>query len=132
MIDTELATATEGRWTACPSGPTMRGYSQPFAIAQEGKPNLIAGVFGDVAGGESVAAANARLLASAPDLFAALEAAYERFGDYRSDWRGRISIEGQSLLSKMRDALVMATGRDPQSVQDDYGTRLAQKSSAGQ
>lgn len=65
---------TPGPWTSGTAGPNMtNNYSQPFSIAQAGKANLIAGAFGDVQGGEEVAAANARLIAAAPELLAALE-----------------------------------------------------------
>ena len=63
---------TSGPWVAATSGPTMRGYGQPFAIAEKGKANLIGGVFADVAGGAAVATANARLIAAAPLLLEAL------------------------------------------------------------
>lgn len=53
-------------WLDTRSGPTMRDrYSQPFAILQDGKPNLVAGCFGDVAGGEEVAEANAAFIVEA-------------------------------------------------------------------
>ncbi len=58
------AKATKGPWLFAPSGPRMaEAYSQPFAIYEALNENLIAGVFGDVRGGESVARANAALLA---------------------------------------------------------------------
>lgn len=60
---------TPGPIIACPSGPVMQGYSQPLAIAQQGTPNLVAGVFGDVKGGQSVAEANAELLAASYSAF---------------------------------------------------------------
>lgn len=65
---------TPGPWHHGTTGERMRDeYSQPFCVTQYGKANLIAGVFGDVQGGEDVAQANAHLLAAAPDLLAALE-----------------------------------------------------------
>lgn len=63
---------TPGPWLSTSTGEVMRGYSQPFAISQSGQPNLVAGVFGDVEGGEEVAKANARLITAAPDLLEAL------------------------------------------------------------
>lgn len=54
----------------------------------------------------------------------ALEIAYAHFGDFRGI-SNRFSIAGQQALSKMRDAIALATGRDAQDVQDDYGTRAS-------
>lgn len=53
----------------------MKRYSQPWGVAaiRGDRPTLIAGVFGDVTGGLEVAEANARLIAAAPDLLAALK-----------------------------------------------------------
>ncbi len=60
---------TNGPWRYSPAGRNMRdNYSQSFAVAQDGEPNLIAGCFIDVRGGDDVARANARLIAAAPDL----------------------------------------------------------------
>lgn len=66
-----MSAHTPGPWMHATAGATMRGYSQPFAIAEHGKSNLIAGCFGDVKGGEEVAEANARLISAAPDLLEA-------------------------------------------------------------
>lgn len=44
------------------TGPQMASYNQPLAIAQKGAANIIAGVFGDVMGGEEVAQANASFI----------------------------------------------------------------------
>ena len=66
-------THTPGPWIHAHSGPVMQGYSQPFAIAQKGERNLVAGVFGDVKGGVDVTEANARLIAAAPELLEALK-----------------------------------------------------------
>lgn len=53
----------------------MKGYSQPWGVAaiRGDRPTLVAGIFGDVTGGLEVAEANARLIAAAPDLLAALK-----------------------------------------------------------
>lgn len=69
--------------------------------------------------------ANARLIATAPELLSILEDVYVKFGDYRADWPGRHTATGQYLLGRMRDTIATATGRTDQDVQDDYGTRLA-------
>lgn len=67
---------TLGPWNSVPSGPIMReNYSQPFAISEQMRPNLIAGCFGDVSGGEIVARANARLIAACPEMYEALKEA---------------------------------------------------------
>lgn len=50
----------------------MHGYSQPFAVANIDRANLICGVFGDGEGGEVAAETNAQLIAAAPELLAAL------------------------------------------------------------
>lgn len=62
-----MSAHTEGPWLTTKSCPVRR---QPFAIAQVRAANLIAGVFDDVSGGESVAEANAHLIAAAPELLA--------------------------------------------------------------
>lgn len=61
---------TESPWSYSKTGERMQSYEQPFAVFQTGKPNLIAGVFGDTLGGEITAEANAKLMAAAPDLLA--------------------------------------------------------------
>lgn len=57
------AKPTEGPWMCVTAGSVMAGYSQGYAIVQNGKPNLIAGVFSDVAGGDDVAKANGEHIA---------------------------------------------------------------------
>lgn len=69
--------------------------------------------------------ARRRLNAAAPDLLAACEAAYTRLGDNTNQWSGRGTPEGQRLLINLREAICLATGRDPQEVQDDYCNRAA-------
>lgn len=84
-------------WAYYPTGKIMQGYSQPFVIAEAGKTNLIAGIFGDTVGGLETAEANARLIAAAPDLLAALE---------------RITHEqGQTLNSKAVDQALSALSK---------------------
>lgn len=54
---------TFGKWHANgPTGPVMQGYSQPWCVAVEDQPILIAGCFGDIPGGIEAAEANARLI----------------------------------------------------------------------
>lgn len=67
---------TDGPWTVGTTGGEMRAHAQSLAIVDlNNGPNLIAGVYGDVRGGEDTATANARLLAAAPLLLVSLEAA---------------------------------------------------------
>lgn len=76
--------------------------------------------------GDALAQANLDLVkvkAQRDAILPALEAAYAHFGDWTFDWPGRITPAGQTLLGLMRDAIAVATGRTPQEVQDDYGTR---------
>lgn len=93
---------TPGPWISNRAGSNMsNNHSQPFAIAQEGKANIIAGVFGDVQGGEEIAAANARLIAAAPDLLAAMELALrkepnETPGGFTKQW----VIDARAAISK--------------------------------
>lgn len=61
------------------------------------------------------------------ELVEALGRAYAKFGDFRMNWPGRVSLEGQQLLASMREALAFAEERDSQEVQDDYGTRSARE-----
>lgn len=64
---------TPGPWAYGPTGETMQRYSQPFGIIEHGTKNLIAGVFGDVKGGEKTAKANAKLISQAPAMLDALK-----------------------------------------------------------
>ena len=66
---------TKGPWSNYPTGPHMMANELPFGIMQNGEANMVAGVFGDVAGGLETAEANARLIALAPQLYERLEAA---------------------------------------------------------
>jgi hypothetical protein len=69
------------------------------------------------------AAANARLIAAAPDLLAAVESEYIFLADIHNEWPGRHTPEGQMKLCRLRDLICKATGRESQDVQDDYGNR---------
>ena len=97
---------TPGPWRYSHAGPVMRGYSQPFAIAQVGEANLIAGCFGDVRGGADTAEANARLISAAPDLLAALEEIV-RIG--RSHGRYAANLAAASLVATQAIAKARAS-----------------------
>jgi hypothetical protein len=88
----------------------MQGYSQPFAIGEHMKPNLIAGCFGDVRGGEEVAMANARLIAAAPDLLEALKEALA-LADRNVTPAGRTE-ECQALYDKCAGIIAKAESKD--------------------
>ena len=68
---------------------------------------------------------NARLIAAAPDLLAEIEREYTELSDIRNEWPGRNTWTGQCKLSRLRDLIAKATGRDERDVQDDYGMRAA-------
>ncbi len=72
-----MSAHTPGPWGASDNtGKVMQSYSQPSVVHGTGEHRLklICGCFGDI-GGPDVAAANARLIAAAPDLLAALDKA---------------------------------------------------------
>ena len=48
----------------------------------------------------------------------ALCAAYAKFADIHCDWPGRHTLDGQRLLSTMRDAIAHDLKVEPQDVQD--------------
>ena len=73
---------TPGPWMATTAGPVMEGYSQGHAIASLEQNTLVAGCFSDVRGGTAIAAANAQLIAAAPDLLAALERSLNWLSSY--------------------------------------------------
>jgi hypothetical protein len=72
---------------------------------------------------EIEAMANARLVAAAPELLAAIESEYIFLADIHNEWPGRHSPQGQLKLCRLRDLICKATGREAQDVQDDYGNR---------
>lgn len=69
-----------------------------------------------------------RKLASHDALVKACAHAYVLLADIDHEWRGRNTLAGQALLCELRDAIVAATGRDQQEVQDaaSISTRLFQ------
>lgn len=110
-----MAEHSPGPWIYTTTGPTMRGYSQPFAVAQRGDTNLVCGVFGDTRGGLSVAEANAGLISAAPELLE-LARLFESTIEYeirKSEKDG--DTEGANLkrvtLNLTRAAIAKAEGR---------------------
>ncbi len=87
---------TPGPWASGIAGQRMTDdYTQPFAVYEANKPNLVAGCFGDVDGGSAVAQANSRLIAAAPDL---LEALTDLLGAYEG--ADRFSMAARAALAK--------------------------------
>ena len=64
--------------------------------------------------------ADARLIAAAPELLAAVEQTYAELADISNEWPGRGTAKGQAKLVALRDVIAKATGRDAQEVQDAY------------
>ncbi len=79
---------TPGPWAAeGPTGKNMReGYSQPWAVRTEpwSAATIVAGCFGDI-GGDEVAEANARLIATAPDALNVAMIAEYAIGQFLDD-----------------------------------------------
>lgn len=96
-------------WAYYPTGKIMQGYSQPFVIAEAGKTNLIAGIFGDTVGGLETAEANARLIAAAPDLLAVLK---ELIADADPEGHGSVCVEETCTFRSAHLAIAKAEGRD--------------------
>lgn len=101
-------------------------------IAQSGLPHsavaaktLIARVYSEAFGDSEQEAANARLIAAAPEMLAEVESLYTELADFENNWPGRDTGKGQYRLIRLRTLLAKATGRTEQEVQDDYGTRAA-------
>lgn len=61
---------------------------------------------------------NFDLIAGAPDLLVAAQAAYTLLADIRNEWPGRNTSAGQLTLCLLRDAIAAAMRIDPQAVQD--------------
>lgn len=97
---------TPGPWLISPTGPVMHGYSQPYAVACHPTLNLVCGCFGDIAGGEEQAHANAHLIAAAPSLYEALEALLSL-----NEYMGR--GEDNPAFARARAALAKARGETP-------------------
>lgn len=101
---------TPAPWMLGTTGDRMKGYGQTFAISEFNKPNLIAGIFGDVRGGDETAEANARLIAAAPELLEALETLVDPIS-------GNFWVEYQSVIKakdrkKILSAIAKAKSKD--------------------
>jgi len=77
-------------------------------------------VKGDVKGENRIA--NAKLMASAPDLLQAASGAYARLLEI-GQYDARHTLQGQQELARLRDAIAKAVGRDNQEIQDEFETR---------
>lgn len=78
---------TQGKWSYHPSGENMRGYSQPYGIAEYNSQNLIAGVFGDTRGGLPVAEENAKRIVKCVNMHDELVQMMKELDDrYRKDY----------------------------------------------
>lgn len=66
--------------------------------------------------------ANARLIASSPRLLQAAQDAYLQMLSVNDQWT-RVTLSYQGALCQLRDSIAAATGRDPESVQDEYEAR---------
>lgn len=75
---------------------------------------------------------NALVVRAAPDLLAEIEREYAELADVRNNWPGRNTTLGQAKLCRLRDLICLATGRDAENVQDDYGTRAAISKATGE
>lgn len=53
-------------------------------------------------------------------ILTAATAAYARLSEFRNNWPGRGSIEGQLLLCNLRDAIAEETGQTAQQVQESH------------
>lgn len=107
---------TELPWNAVTTGSRMRGYGQPYAIAENNAPNLIAGVFGDVRGGGPVAEANAEYIVlcvnSHAKLVEALEEMLRQYGHANTTLESLESDPRRQALEAARAAL-LAAGEKP-------------------
>ena len=59
------------------------------------------------------------------DVLTQMEEIYTALSDHTFQWSHRDTEDGRRLLSSLRDGIAEMTGRTPQDVQDDYGTRAA-------
>lgn len=99
---------TAGPWRVSPELPDVNGpasYGIPrtvYSFADENCPVSIASMSGMDGRGPRAWNANARLIAAAPDMYAALEAAYELATSERHD--------GDDVAAMIRQALSKAKG----------------------
>lgn len=101
---------TPGPWTATHNtGPNMQSYSQPSGV-MAGLTTLVCGCFGDIGDGEETAKANARLIAAAPELLAALANVTARLRDNAPDADGEISEWDAAYIAQAEQAIAKAVG----------------------
>lgn len=110
-------------WNACDGVST--DYLEGMASVPVPQRATIEGVIDGLAGARDA------LWKQRDELLIEIERQYTELADYRNNWPGRSTLEGQAKLVRMRDLIAKATGRSEQEVQDDYGTRLARAESVG-
>jgi hypothetical protein len=95
-------------WGFYNTGEVMKGYCQPFAISQELSANMVAGIFGDVEGGEDTAKANAEFIVRACnshyELLEALEIALDAVKKYPDHPMTASEVVMRRALRKVRGA----------------------------
>ena len=97
--------------TPGPWGYTAAPFGHIYAITQAAN---------DVIRVETNNDANARLMATAPELLEALTHEYARLAYIHNEWPGRNTADGQARLCKLRDLIAKATGLSEREVQDRY------------
>lgn len=97
---------TKGKWKATGvTGARMQSYSQPHGVVSSDGRFMIAGCFGDTEGGVDAAEANARLIAAAPTLLAALELVRSWASDTGAmDGDARDELTWQAIVSAIAAA----------------------------
>lgn len=101
--------------------PGPWGFHTKLPVSVPHAPCMLLGMPHESAIG-AVGEANARLIAAAPDGFAAAEAAYLTL--LKMPHSGpRLTMEFQAAMSGLRSFIAKATGRDDQEVQDEYEAR---------
>lgn len=110
---------TPGPWAI--GAPNCNHDNQTVGI--ESDEWTVADVFGDVGGLMEHRDANARLIAAAPDLLAACEAAYARMLQLPHAF---FRAHSQPELCDLLQAIAKATGRDEQELQNEFEARARQ------
>jgi len=109
MSNKTQTNATARPWIHATAGLNMtKNYSQPYAIAEAGYANLIAGVFGDVKGGEEAAKANAALIVRAVNEYDALCKVAETAEEFWNE--PRVSRDGDKLEKALAELTAIRGG----------------------